>query len=122
MGCSDEQTPGGQVTVQNDILDKEFNTFTVDSVTTSSGSTGFRRTLKPGERVTIPHKHITGMRFTRRYKDHSNIYLVSCPSDFNVRTTVKLIDVHTNRLRGGCVLSKFGTLNEAGFMKWEKER
>lgn len=122
IACGDEEVPGGQITLQNDILDKEYNTFTVDGVTTSGGSTAYRKTLKPGERATIPHKHITGMRFTRRYRDHSKIYLVSCPPDFKVKTTVKLIDVHTNRLRGGCVLSKFGTLNEGGFMKWEKER
>ena len=121
-GCGDEEVPGGQITIQNDILDKEFNSFTVDSVTTVSGATGYRKTLKPGERSTIPHKNITGLRFTRRYKDHSKIYLVTCPAEFKARTTVKLIDVHSNRLRGGCVLSRYGTMNEGGFMRWEKER
>ncbi len=117
-GCSEPTVPGGRVTVRNDILDKEFNSFVVDEVLTSAGAAGFRKVFKPGESATLPMKHITGMRFTRRYPDHSKVYVVKCPEDSNSVVTIKLIDVHTNRMKGGCVLTKKGE-TRSGSTIWE---
>ncbi|HMO18612.1 MAG TPA: hypothetical protein PKA63_10240 [Oligoflexia bacterium] len=59
------------------------------------------------------------MRFIRRYEDHSKVYQVDCPSDFDLVMTIKLIDVHTNRLSGGCRLTKRGKMTGGGLVKWE---
>lgn len=119
ISCGDPKVAGGKITLQNDILDKEYNTFRVDQVVTGQGATGFSVVLKPGDRITIPHKHIRSLRFVRQYKDHDNIYEVTCPADFNRQTTVKLIDVHTNRLSGGCELTRRGTQEHGQYVKWE---
>lgn len=118
--CRDEQVPGGSITFQNDILDKEHNAYRIDEVVTTGGLTGFARTLKPGERVTIPHKRITSLRVTRQYADHTKVYRVECPSGFDRRIVVKLIDVHTNRLEGGCYLARRGE-RRGGAIRWEDD-
>lgn len=119
-GCSDPQIAGGRITIRNDILDKEYNSFVVDEVVSGSGATGFRKEFRPGDQYTLPYKHITSLRFTRRYADLSRVYIVHCPDDFDRAISVNLIDVHSNRLRGGCALVRKGELQN-GSMHWEKE-
>ncbi len=116
--CGGEKVKGGQITIRNDILDKKYNTFQVDRVITANGSSGFRRLLKPGDEVELPFKWIRSIRFTRRYSDHSKVYVVSCPKGFGEKVQFKLIDVHTNRLGGGCELRKRGR-KERGIVDWE---
>jgi len=118
-GCSAPRVPGGRIIIRNDILDKEFNSFVVDQVIAGGAQAGFRRELRPGDEVTIPHKHVQSIRFTRRYKDFSRVYLVECPSDLGVEVKMNLIDVHSNRLGGGCVLTKRGEIR-SGTTTWEK--
>ncbi len=118
--CSDPHVTGGRITIRNDILDKEYNSFVVDEVLSGAGATGYRKELRPGDEVTLPFKHITSLRFTRRYADLSRVYIVHCPEDFDRAVTMKLIDVHTNRLHGGCALVKKGELR-SGTIHWESE-
>ncbi len=118
VACGGERVKGGQITVRNDILDKKYNTFIVDRVVTARGATGFRKLLKPGEEAVLPFKAIRSLRFTRRYADHSKVYVVACPKDFGEKVQFKLIDVHTNRLSGGCELRKRGRM-ERGVVDWE---
>lgn len=120
MSCARSDVPKNQILIRNDILDKEFNSFTIDEVISTAGSTGFRRALKPTEAVLIPHKHVTSLRFTRRYADFSRIYVVKCPADLGQGITVKLIDVHTNRLQGNCKTVKKGEASHGGAVAWEK--
>lgn len=117
--CGDPEVPGGEITIQNHILDKHYNSFVIDRVITKRGMTAFRKTLKPNEQIVLPYKGISSMRFTRKYEDHSRVYVVHCPSDFNKKVMMKLIDVHTNRLRGGCKLTKRGKKEEGGYVRWE---
>ncbi len=119
VGCSEPEVPGGRITIRNDVLDKTFNAFTIDEVLAGGGSAGFRRTLKPGESATIPVTHVTSFRVTRRYEDYSRVYVVECPDDMNRAVLMKLIDIHSNRLGGGCVLAKRGE-TRGGTTRWEK--
>lgn len=116
--CGGEKVKGGQIVIRNDILDKKYNSFTVDRVLTARGATGFRKTLKPGDEEVLPFKSIRSLRFVRRYADHSKVYIVSCPKGFDTKVQFKLIDVHTNRLGGGCELRKRGRM-ERGVVDWE---
>ncbi|MCB0325329.1 MAG: hypothetical protein KDD69_17220 [Bdellovibrionales bacterium] len=116
--CGEPKTPGGEITIKNDILDKAYNAIRVDSVRTARGASGYSKTLKPGDEVVLPFKQIRSLRFTRRYADHSMVYIVECPKAFDRRVTFKLIDVHTNRLSGGCELVKRGRM-ERGVVDWE---
>ncbi len=117
--CSDPKVPGGRITIRNDVLDKTYNTFTVDEVMAGGGSAGFRRTLAPGEQVTLPQKNVTSFRVTRRYEDFSRVYVVDCPEGMDRAVMMKLIDIHSNRLGGGCVLAKRGE-TRGGSTRWEK--
>ena len=117
LGCA-EKVPGGEVTVRNDIQDKEYNIITIDQISSSNGGSTFQRSFKPGEEFVLPFKGITSIRFSRRYRDYTNVYVVKCPRHFDRRVTMKLIDVHLNKLSGGCYLNKKGR-TENGFTTWE---
>lgn len=118
-GCRGKHVEGGRITVRNDVLDKEFNSFQIDNLLTNKGQVSYRAELKPGEEVVLPFKNITGLRFKRRYSDHFKVYEVTCPANFNQAVTMKLIDVHTNRLQAGCELRRRGVMSIGGLVKWE---
>lgn len=119
LACSDPVIKGGSITIKNDIMDKSFNSFIIDGVITNAGAVPFRATLKPGDSVSLPQKHIRALRFTRQYSDHAKVYEVTCPNNFNKKIQVKLIDVHSNRIRGGCVLRRRGVRERGGLTQWE---
>ena len=118
-GCKAPEVPGGQITISNRILDKEYNTFTVDEIRLENGATSYQIRLKPEEDVIIPYKNVRSMRFTRQYKDYAMVYQIECPSGFNSKITIKLIDVHTNKIAGGCKLVKRGKRENGSWTKWE---
>ncbi len=120
LGCQTESGPPGKITLRNDIQDSSFNEVVIDQVATTAGPVSFRIKLKPGEHTVIPHKKVRTLRFTRRYKDFSRVYLVSCPELNTESITLKLIDVHTGRLPGGCGLTKKGVRGASGQLEWEK--
>ena len=120
QGCDDNDGPPGHLVVRNDILDEKFNKITIDNIVAKSGLVGYRATLKPGDRVVIPNKGVTSIRFTRKYESYSRVYVVKCPENPQESVTLKLIDVHTGRLNGGCTLTKKGRL-ENGVTKWEEQ-
>ena len=117
--CSDPEVPGGEVTVMNHILDRDYNSFTVDQLSTAQGPTAYHVTLKPNQKATLPYKNIRSMRFSRQYKDYAMLYVVECPPGVNKKITIKLIDVHTNKLAGGCKLVKRGKQENGAWVKWE---
>jgi hypothetical protein len=119
IGCQGKHVEGGRITVRNDVLDKEYNSFQVDNLLTNKGQVSYRAELKPGEEIVLPFKNITGLRFKRRYPDHFKVYEVTCPANFNQAVTMKLIDVHTNRLQAGCELRRRGVMSIGGLVKWE---
>lgn len=116
--CSRESVPGGQVTIRNDLQDKSFTSFTIDQISTKQGSKVFARALQPGQQVTLPYKDLRQFRLVRPYGDYSRVYVVQCPSGFDEKVTMKLIDIHTDKIAGGCALAKYGKLKN-GFVKWE---
>ena len=94
LGCLGEKAPVGRIVVKNDSMDSSYNLITV------SGG-GMYGSLKPGERIVLP----SGTRIfsvERRYKDYIRSYSVECPPLKNRGIFVKLIDIHVNRIAGGC--------------------
>jgi len=100
--CSDADTVPGRITVKNDIKDGEYNRIVVDGVERNGGGTGFRATLDPGEKATIPFPGVTALRLSRRYKDFTRYYVVRCPAKQPSGLVVKMISAHVNRIGGGC--------------------
>lgn len=95
-GCNTE-VPGGDITIRNDIQDRSYNVIEI----TASGGRSFRSRLKPGDAVRLPNGTTT-ISFSRAYAEFTRQYRVECPRGFNRKITVKLIDVHLNRIAGGC--------------------
>lgn len=94
QGCADERPPPGRILVKNDSQDREYNVISV------LGG-GAYAILKPGERFVLP----AGTRtFTaqRKYKEYTRRYTVACPPLTGAGITVKMIDMHTNRMPAGC--------------------
>jgi hypothetical protein len=93
-GCMGEKAPPGRIVVKNDSMDSSFNVITV------SGG-GMYGSLKPGERIVLPSGTKT-FSVERRYKDYIRSYSVVCPALHDRGIFVKLIDIHVNRIAGGC--------------------
>jgi len=89
-----EKVPAGRILVKNDSQDREYNVITV------SGGGSFT-SLKPGERFLLPHG-TRNFSVQRRYRDYTRSYSVSCPPLGDKGIMVKLIDIHVNRMPGGC--------------------
>ena len=104
--CDESGGRSAEVTIRNDILDKEYNVVVVDQVMSTSGQSGKRYELHPQEERSLKERGITKLRFSRKYQDHTRVYHVTCPDDPNKRILLKLIDVHLNRMPGGCVTTK----------------
>jgi hypothetical protein len=92
QGCEDP-VPAGRIKVKNDSQDSQYNKINV------SGG-GVYETLKPGEFVILP-KGTRNFSISRKYKDYTRHYSVECPP-IKDGILVKMIDVHVNRIAGGC--------------------
>lgn len=95
LGC-EKSAPNGRIRVRNDIEDAEYNIVNI------SGG-GASISLKPGESQLMP-KGTTNMYWSRAYKNYTRSYQVECPtmSSTSSGITLKMIDVHLNRMAGGC--------------------
>jgi hypothetical protein len=93
-GCFGEKPPPGRIVVKNDSLDSSYNVINV------SGG-GMLGSLKPGERMILPAGTRT-FSVERRYREYIRSYSVSCPALGDKGVFVKLIDIHVNRIAGGC--------------------
>lgn len=96
IGCLGPTAPDGRILVKNDSQDREYN---VISVSVS----GVFKSLKPGEWVVLP-SNTRSFSVSRRYKDYTRSYSVSCPAVKGKGLFIKLIDIHLDRIAGGCKL------------------
>ncbi len=96
---SEPDFPGVGITIKNDIRDASYNVIQIQS----SGAVSTSGSLKPGQRMNVPGSGALKFTFSRRYSDHTKIYKVECPAR-SKRSRLKLIDVHLNRMAGGCKL------------------
>jgi hypothetical protein len=93
--CScQEKVPDGRIMFKNDSQDSSYNVVDV------SGN-GLYRSLKPGQTTLLPPS-TRAFSVSRRYKDYTRFYSVSCPAITGRGIFIKLIDVHVNRIAGGC--------------------
>jgi hypothetical protein len=94
LGCRGENVPAGRILVKNDSQDREYNVITV------SGG-GSYASLRPGERFLLPHG-VRSFSVQRRYRDYTRAYTVNCPPLGQQGISMRLIDIHVNRMPGGC--------------------
>jgi len=99
VGCSEPAAPPGRILVRNTSEDKTFNVVEV-----SAGNQNF--SLKPGDKVLLP-KGVSKIYFSREYSDHTKRYVVECPANPSKGISMKLLDVHLNRIAGGCKTIKY---------------
>jgi hypothetical protein len=112
---SDRRT--SEVTIRNDIQDENFNQIEVDQIQGASGLLPLKIKLSPGEESPLPTKLVTKFRVTREYKDFSRVYLVTCPAKKD-KVLIKLIDIHLNRMPGGCLMTRVGE-RRSGSINWK---
>jgi hypothetical protein len=93
-GCMGESVPDGRILIKNDSRDREYNILKV------SGG-GANLTLAPGQTGLLP-KGTQSISFSRQYSDHVKRYRVQCPKTLKSGIVIKLINVHVNRIAGGC--------------------
>jgi hypothetical protein len=104
-GCdSGKIVPGGEIILRNDIADAEYNVVVVDQLKTATGMTSWSVSLRPGDEVKVPYKKVEALRFSRRYRTMTRVYKVECPKEMNRQVLMKLINVHLNKIGGGCTL------------------
>ena len=98
--CMSDSVPPGRILVKNDSQDKRFNVISV------SGG-GLARSLSPGEKVLLP-KGTRNFSVRRQYENFVRAYSVACPPLGSKGLSVKLIDIHLNRIAGGCQTVRAG--------------
>lgn len=98
-GCADSSVPVGRILVRNTSEDKTFNIVEV-----SAGNKHF--SLKPGNEALLP-KGVSKIYLSREYSDHTKRYVVECPANPSKGIAMKLLDVHLNRIAGGCKTIKY---------------
>lgn len=119
-GCSgDKSTDKVGVTIRNDVQDKEYNNIEIDQLVTTTGQGSYKVKLSPGEEVSLPFEKVLSFRVTREYPDHDKVYLVKCPMNLKKPVTMKLLDIHTGKISGGCRLAQKGVRVEGGWIKWD---
>ena len=101
LACSDPDTPKHGILIKNEIQDRTYNTIRIDRVMAGESGLGVSGTLRPGQTLLL-RRGVTGIRFSREYKEFTRTYLVECPADLTKGIVIKLIDVHMNRIAGGC--------------------
>jgi len=86
--------PTGRIRIKNDLSGPEFSRYSV------SGG-GMSRSLAAGEAVLLP---VGTYNFSINYRarDGNRSYRVQCPSNSKLGITIRLIDVHSDRMSGGC--------------------
>ena len=94
LSACEPSVPNGKIRIKNDSQDSTYNTLSV------SGG-GVSCSLSPGEACFLP-KGTRNIGFSRQYSDYTRYYQVSCPPLAGSGITIKLIDVHLNRMSGGC--------------------
>lgn len=94
IGCANEAAPAGRILVLNTSQDRNYNVVDVYAE-------GRSYKLKPGDKALLP-KGVTTINFSREYQDHTKRYTVKCPKNPERGITMKLLDVHLNRISGGC--------------------
>jgi hypothetical protein len=94
LACAGDNVPAGRILVKNDSQDREYNVITV------SGG-GSYASLKPGERFLLP-SGVRSFSVQRRYRDYTRAYTVNCPPLGERGISMRLIDIHVNRMPGGC--------------------
>ncbi len=119
ISCKSASNPDYKITIRNDILDKEFNIVEIDGIITNRGQTSIKQSLSPGSEYNIPAKEISKITLSRKYSDHTKLYEVQCPTNLKSQIVMKLIDIHLNRVSGGCKLTKKGEKSSKGLTKWE---
>lgn len=95
VACSSERPPDGRILIKNDSQDRQFNVIYV------SGN-GLSKSLKPGQFVVMP-PGTTTFSVSRPYQTNTRSYSVRCPAVKGRGIYIKLIDIHLNRIAGGCV-------------------
>ena len=86
--------PSGRIRIKNKLSGEEYSTYTV-----SGGGRSY--TLSAGEEALLPSgTYYFSVNYPAR--DGNRSYQVQCPSDSKLGITVALIDVHSNRIAGGC--------------------
>ena len=91
------------VVIRNDIQDREYNEIVVDQVKASGMTQAKSWRLRPQEEVLLPYPRVNGFRVSRRYQRLTRVYTVTCPGSAE-GVVIKLIDIHLNRMAGGCRL------------------
>lgn len=88
------RVPKGRIRVKNDLSGSEYSSYSV-----SGGGASYY--LRAGESATLPARTYS-FSISYQARDGHRSYTVQCPSNSSLGITVRLIDVHTDRISGGC--------------------
>ena len=91
---SASSVPPGRIRVKNDFWGEEYSTIKVSA-------RGARYTLKSKESVLLP-AGTTTIEFSYSDQKYTRRYRVECPSQRDKGITINLLDVHLNKIAGGC--------------------
>ena len=110
-----------ELTIVNDLKEYEQNrTLKIEnaiSVEAPKRKINFK--LNPGEEKAITKGNVRSFVLSRNFTRHKIKYDVLCPKNAKGKHLVNLVQIHDNKIPGGCKLTRTGHRAKIGGMSWK---
>lgn len=116
------EASAANIIFQNDLASKTGGDLVkIDQVRTAGAIAAMPVYVRAGQRKSISPKSVLSFRVSRMHgTDKADTYLVECDEAAGEPVIVKVLDVHSNHMPGGCTTTKTGFwTSEAGYV-WKK--
>ena len=78
----------------------------------------FSSAVHPGKTIQVTRGNVTSFLVVWPFERHKLKYEVICPADKPGSATVTLVQIHDNKLPGGCEVSRMGHWSKRAGIKW----
>lgn len=115
-----------ELSIRNELKDYESgNILTVEKARSfESPRSRFRVSVYPGKTVRVTKGNVAHFTLVRSFERHKLKYEVTCPEvenyDESIKATVTLLEIHQNKLPGGCEVVRHGHWSSRAGIKWNQ--
>ena len=110
-----------ELTIVNDIKKYEQNRILKieNAISVEAPKTKINFKINPGEEKAITKGNVRSFVISRAFSRHKIKYDILCPKDIKGKHQVNLVQIHNNKIPGGCKLARTGHRAKIGGMSWE---
>lgn len=111
-----------ELTIMNDLnIRDEGSVLQVDKAySRESGKSPVKFEIRPGEHKRVTQGNVVSFIMTRIFPRHKLMYEIHCPKARDGQEVVTLLEIHENKLPGGCKVVRTGHRGKHSGMVWEE--